>query len=674
MKIKLCALLFLLFITSSLFAQKNDCELIKKTDALLQQKHLYGVKYTYTVYHEILDLFLGNIDPRSSIFTVTDSIALHKAIESATQLCEVYEITQSLIVQRLKFKDSLVASLDLGYIQSPQLNEKFVLPCTFGNVYQKDAKALKLYIQQYYKYIFYKKLFQIKNANLQLDEAKLLASLKAKNASHYKKLATENNTLLQLFLNAISLRFDPHSAVFSTDEKDQWMSGLSREELSFGFDLEFTEDEIFKVASVAPGGAAWNSKQIDEGDVLDQITLSDGKKMLTGIDADKDIYDAIMAVANTSITFSFTKKDGSKITVKLTKAKAEVAENVINGYVFHVRGQKLGYVYLPSFYSSNPFLGSNGSASDLAREILQLKKDSINGLVIDLRDNGGGFVDEALAIAGLFINEGILALKQEKGDKPRYLKDPNRGTVYDGKLILLINNNAASASELLAGTLQKYNRAILVGNTTYGKGSMQQIFPLDSALELKELNKHYVKVTIGKFYMVNKKTHQAIGIQPDIPIASLYDFLGTDKENDMRYALRADSVVKNVELNLLPAIALETLKTKSEARVKAIKWDSQLQLLADSIMFYVCPQNAVTLNQKSIFALETAKEKFFKKLNEVSIVHFESYPVQNTSVYNQFLKNHEMYTKPNEHKKESFKFDYRLYESLNILSDYISQH
>lgn len=513
----------------------------------------------------------------------------------------------------------------------------------------------------------------LKNAAIQPDEQKIFNSITQKSTEYIKYLTTDENALLHTFLNAYLARHDPHSSFFNSEEKAEFVADLSREELSFGFEIDVEEDDKFKISDLTPGGAAWNSKQIEIGDIIDQVELENGKKFIAGIDSNTDFWKAVLNSENKTVTFYITKSNNTKEIVKLTKAKAEVSENVITGYIFNVKKQKLGYVMLPSFYSENGGLGRNGCASDLAREILQLKKDSIEGLILDLRSNGGGFIHEALAIVGLFINEGVLAIKHEKGDKPRYLKDPNRGTVYDGKLMVLVNNNSASASELVASTLKHYNRAIIVGNSSYGKATMQSIVPLDSIKETQNKNTSYIKVTLGKLYGVNKKTIQGDGVQPDIILPNLMENIST-KESDNTYYIKADSVNKNIEFVSHPPIDIAKLAKQSKARIDATKWQQTINTLADSLDYFICSNKIISLTEKSIFNWETSKDNFTKKLDTAKLFQYEPYTPKNTSLFNKFLVEHEMYRKPNSTKIEELKKDTRLYESLNILSDYINLH
>ncbi len=667
------SLFFLLGFHTHLFAQQETCVVILKTEDVLNRHHITPLQYNSVIYHEILNLYLESVDPEGIVYSVKDSIALHAKIEKSASLCDVFTSTKKYLIDRLKSHDSLLKTLDLNYCNNNGLAERFQVSCSDKLTRKLDEKTLQVFSKQYYKYLFLQKTYLLQDASIVLEPQRVLNAIVQKRTDYFSDMMSNEQTLLNLYLKAVCLRHDPHSAFFDANEKQAWLTHLSKDELSFGFEIEVTENELYKVSEIIPGGSAWTSKQIEVGDIIDQIELDNGKKYLVGIDSDKDFYEAFQSKQNMSMTFYLTKSDGVKRKVKLTKSKVEVSDNIINGYIFKKGDQRLGYIDLPSFYASDNRYTGNGCASDMGREILQLKKDSIDGLIIDLRNNGGGYMEEALAMAGLFIDEGVLALKQEKGDKPRYLKDPNRGILYDGKLILLVNNFSASASELLAGTLQQYHRAIIVGNRTYGKATMQRILPVDSLAEMNRTNNYYASITVGKFYMVNKRTHQAHGIQPDIHLPSIYDYLDVQYESEMAYFVKPDSVNKSLDVMLLPAIKLNSIKEKSLSRMNSQQWQNKFKEFADSISYFSCPSSGMVLNQKNVFAWEKLKNNYFKQHANSTIIDFKPYPVYNTSMYNQLLKSHEMYATSNTFKIEELNKDVRLFETLNILSDYISQ-
>jgi carboxyl-terminal processing protease len=674
MNFKTLFLITFLFLSYTVFAQNKTCALLEQTQALMQKRHIQPLQFSKATFHEVLNIYLYAIDPECLFFTKQDSFQLHVAIAQSKNLCDVFTLSKPIVLKRLNAHDSLLQTLNLAYIGNEQSAEKFQIPCEGDYVYQENTKALHSYAKKYFKYSFLVKKYRLQEAKIELSPQQILNAIVLKQRTHINKLMTEEKQLGDLFLASVCVRYDPHSAFFDSAEKDIWDAHLQKDELSFGFRMELTENEQIKIAEVMPGGAAWNSKQMEEGDFIDQIELSNGKKFLVGIDADLEIYEAIKSKNNMEVTFYLTKVDGSKLVVKLIKSKFEVSNNVINGYIFKKDNQKLGYIELPSFYSDNLAEGRAGCSSDLAREILQLKRDSISGLIIDLRNNGGGYLYEALAIAGLFIDEGVLAIKQERNDnKPRYLKDPNRGTVYDGKLIILVNQYSASASEMLAGVLQQYHRAIIVGKTTFGKATMQQVLPLDSAAEMNNTNQYYVSVTMGKFYMINKTTTQLKGVVPDIALPNVYDYLEHESEESYNYTIPSDSVNKLIDVKPYPVIDFVKLKTKSDARIPSIHWADRVERLADSMSLYSCQSESVLLTTKTVFAWEKARNNFFHRIQNSRATIFESYPVMNTSIYNELLKDHQMYMKANQYKLDEFKRDLTLFETINILSDYINQ-
>jgi len=673
MKYSIFVLLFLWVTAYRLYAQVDACKLILKTDQVIRSKHVDPIDFNPTLFHQVLDGYLEAIDPEFIVFCKQDSLYLHEQLKQSISICDVFTQTEKYIKNRLNSHDSLVNALDLSYFTNNDLPERFVIPC-FKIVDRKiNDKALQVYAKQYYKYLFLDKQYVLKEAEITLESKRILEVIIKKRTAYYNNFLSNESALLKLYLNAISMRYDPHSLFLDANEHQQWNTALAKEELSFGFDFEVTDNDLYKVTQIIPGSAAWNSKQMDVGDRIDQIELLNGKKYLVGIDTDEEIYEAFIAKQNSILTFYVTKLDGTKVMIKLTKSKIEVLDNVINGYIIKKDKQRFGYIDLPSFYSEETQYGGNGCASDMAREILQLKKDTIDGLILDLRGNGGGYMHEALTIAGLFIDEGVLALQQIKGDKPRYLKDPNRGVLYDGKLIVLAGNFSASASELLAGVLQQYNRAIIVGNTTFGKATMQVTVPLDSLEETQGTNNYYLNITIGKFYMINKQTNQAVGIRPDIALPSIYDYMDVEREAKTPYYIKPDSVQKLVNVVLYPKIDLNAIKKKSEARLIAGNWVARFKSVADTINRYTCSTSSLVLNQKNIFKLEEAKNIFFVNRSKTSVVDFIPYAIVNTSIYNQLLKDHERYYKPNQYKIDELKKDVRLFETINILSDYTIQ-
>ena len=374
----------------------------------------------------------------------------------------------------------------------------------------------------------------------------------------------------EMYLNAIATSFDPHTNYFSPQGKEEFQAELSTEAYFFG--IVFKEDESGKIIidKLTPGGPAWKSGEINKGDELVSLHW-EGKEMqdMTGASLE-EVYEVLDQSLHDRLLFRFKKADGTMSMTFLRKEKAENEENIVKGFV--LKGEKkIGYILLPGFYTEWENETGSSCANDVAKEILKLKKENIDGLILDVRYNGGGSIDEALDMIGIFIDEGPLAAEKEKNGKLITLKDPNRGTIYDGPMVLLVNGQSASASEMLAATLQDYNRAVIAGSTTYGKATGQAMFSMDTANSKGITGKEkgdIVKITVGKLYRVNGKTAQLYGVKPDVLLPDAFDGLEIGERFEL-FSLIADSVKRNNYYKPLPNLPLSELAHRSAGRVIA---------------------------------------------------------------------------------------------------------
>ena len=265
----------------------------------------------------------------------------------------------------------------------------------------------------------------------------------------------------------------------------------------------------------------------------------------------------------TRLVLKFRKKDGTTRIVLLRKEKIENEENIVKGFV--LKGEKkIGYILLPAFYTEWENESGSSCANDVAKEIVKLKKENIDGLILDVRYNGGGSLGEAMEMIGIFVDEGPLMGQKQKAEKVIYLKDPNRGTIYNGPMALMVNGQSASASEILAASLQDYNRALIVGSNTYGKATMQQMMLLDTMTNRPTQignAKDIVKITTGKLYRLSGETAQMNGVSPDIVLPDAFDGLDY-REKFSSFALPADKVAKNAYYKPLAALPVNELPEK----------------------------------------------------------------------------------------------------------------
>jgi carboxyl-terminal processing protease len=276
----------------------------------------------------------------------------------------------------------------------------------------------------------------------------------------------------------------------------------------------------------------------------------------------------------------------------------------------------------------------------VAKEILKLKKENIEGLIIDLRYNGGGSMDEAIELSGIFIDVGPVGMYKGRDAKIYTLKDGNRGTIYDGPLMLMVNGYTASASEMVAGTLQDYHRAVIVGTPTYGKATAQVVLPMDTTIELdKDISKiktdSYFKVTVSKLYRVNGTTAQANGVQPDVVLPDMLE-AHAERESDNPYVLISPAVEANKYFKPYPLMNIDNLKALAQQKINA---SSYFQQLKNYIQFVKAGDANKEVSLKLSDVIEEEKKAAKENVDTASVKTEDSaYTVENNSFEKEQLK------------------------------------
>jgi carboxyl-terminal processing protease len=365
--------------------------------------------------------------------------------------------------------------------------------------------------------------------------------------------------------------YDPHTEFFSPGKKESFQGELGDKQLLFGFSLSEGKESV-EITRLKPGSPAYKSGQIHEGDQIlalqwegnEEIDVSDGSV--------EEVNAFISGEHEKSLTLTLKKSDGTIRKVTLQREKTDLDDDNSRVRSVILKGDhRVGFISLPAFYTdwNGEEGGNNGCADDVAKEIIKLKKENIEGLILDLRYNGGGSMLEAIALAGIFIDAGPVGMTRDKEGKIYTMKDVNRGSVYDGPLILLINGFTASASEMLAGTLQDYHRALILGSPSFGKATAQIVLPLDTLFDEKHLERmktadNFLKITIDRLFRVNGSSAQQTGVIPDI---SLPDFseIQSEREKTLPFSLQNVSIDPNKYYHPYPSIPVDPLKTFSKS-------------------------------------------------------------------------------------------------------------
>lgn len=558
-------------------------------EAILLQKALDENHYSPrilddTLSKEIFLNYLASLDKHHLYFTAEDINDLSKLQlklddELKSHSWEFFPLVANIYKDRLSAAEKLCKNL----IDKPfdfTVDEIIMLPESKGS-YAKDENELSLRWSQWLKY---QVLWQLVNSfetedssehtdkQLLQNEAEIRNKVLRAEIRKIKKILEHpqgfKNHLKTLYFNAITACYDPHSVYLSKTELENFQSQLSTEAFSFGIDLDENEMGDIEILRLVPGGPAWKSNELHKGDVLLKLKwLNKEEYDLSGADL-MEVEDILQASNTDFLGFTVRNSGGNIKTVNLKKEKIREDENIVKSFI--IKGDnKIGYISLPGFYTAwNNEIG-HGCANDVAKEILKLKKEKVEGLILDLRYNGGGSLEEGLNLAGIFIDEGPLLVTQGKDGKPNIIKDFNRGTVYDGPLLVMVNGQSASASELLASTLQDYNRAIIVGSPTFGKSTSQAIIPIDpNIMDVKNDKSPYgfATITKDKIFRITGKTAQLLGVQPDVYLPDVFEIFGY-REETLPNALSNDFISKSIVFAKLPAFPDSILQINSQNRL-----------------------------------------------------------------------------------------------------------
>jgi carboxyl-terminal processing protease len=438
------------------------------------------------------------------------------------------------------------------------------------------------------------------------------------------------------YCKAIALYYDPHTEYFPATEKEDFESELGADKLVFGFGLKENNKEGVRISELRPGSPAYKSGQLNTGDKIESIQWTN-RQPIDVSSASVDEVSQVLGESNYDEAIVTVKKeDGTTRKVKLVKEKMEADEDDSMVKSFVLKGAKtIGYISLPAFYTDYEASSYvKGCANDVAKEIIKLKKENIDAIILDIRYNGGGSMQEAVELAGIFIDAGPVEMIKDKGVKIATLKDINRGTIYDGPLLVMINGYSASASEMVAGTLQDYNRAIIMGSPSYGKATAQIVLPLDTTVSLEKdfENIHtdsYIKLTVSQLYRISGKTAQFTGVVPDVVLPEVLD-ADPKREADNPFALQPNTIDANKYYQPLPALPISSLQAEASkdmqasayfdklnkyiARSKQAKQQTDISLkLADVIEKYKAEQTDDVLEEDTTVSTFSIDNNAFEK-------------------------------------------------------------
>ncbi len=387
----------------------------------------------------------------------------------------------------------------------------------------------------------------------------------------------DRNDWFSVYINAISARFDPHTNYLAPDEKDRFDVSMSGKLEGIGARLQ-KKNDYTEVSELISGGPAWRGKDLEAGDVILKVAQGNKEAVdIIGMHLD-DVVKKIKGPKGTEVRLTVKKVDGSIKVVSIVRDIVEIEETYAKTSIVTKNGIKYGIIYLPKFYIDFENEDSRDAGKDVALEVERLKKEGVSGIIMDVRDDGGGSLKTVVDIAGLFIDEGPIVQIKSAGAKKEILFDKDKKIQWDGPLVVMVNSFSASASEILAAAIQDYHRGVIIGSKqTYGKGTVQNVIDLNQFVRGNSLGDlGALKTTTQKFYRINGGSTQLEGVASDVAMPDRYAYLKMgerDIDNAMPFD-RIDPAKYNVwtkQSNFDQAIANSKKRIENNSKFKLIE-------------------------------------------------------------------------------------------------------
>jgi carboxyl-terminal processing protease len=471
-----------------------------------------------------------------------------------------------------------------------------------------------------------------------------------------------------VFINAIVAEFDPHTYYFEPEDKDRFDVAMSGNFEGIGARLQKKMDAIM-VNEIISGGPAWRQNELEVGDQILKVKQGNEEKSITivGMRLD-DAIKFIKGPRGTVVTLTLKKVDGTIQDINITRDIVELEETYAKSSTVIKDDKKFGVINLPKFYINFEDYNKRNAASDIKQEIERLKEEGIEGLVLDLRNNGGGSLQTVVDIAGLFISEGPIVQVKTAGEPKEVLKDKDKAIIWDGPLVIMVNELSASASEILAAAMQDYKRAIVIGSKqTYGKGTVQNVLDLNRMVRNSSNgDMGALKFTTQKFYRINGGSTQLEGVKSDVVVPDRYSYINIG-EKDQENPLPWDKIGA-VDYNLWENyFDYDITISKSKARMAA---NEQLKLIDANAQWIkkMGDRESYSLNYnqyKKEMALNEEEAKRFEMLSRYKTdLTFNSLPYELN-----LMEKDTILMEKRKRWHQSLAKDVYIEEALNVLND-----
>ena len=634
---------------------EKESILIKSMIASLGQYHYQPQEVDDNFSKKVYDLYLDRLDGNRRWMTQKDikqlsQYELKLDDEADEGSYEFFNLSLELMEKGLEktqkyYRDILATPFDFSKNESINFQKE-------DKPFAKNDEELKANWRKYLKREVLIRLVDDLNTQKEgekdgeeMDEkikGKTFAELEAKSRKEVLKVFNKwyvrmeklkRSDRLSRYLNAIANVYDPHTGYFKPRDKENFDIRMSKTLEGIGAQLR-TEDDYTKVIKIIVGGPAWKNKELEADDLITAVAQGEDEPVdATGMVID-DVVDMIRGKKGTEVRLTVKKKDGSTQIITIERDIVIMEEGYAKSALISnkIDNEKIGYINLPSFYADFGRNGGHSCAQDIAKELEKLKKQKVEGIVLDLRNNGGGSLEEVVDMVGLFIEEGPVVQVKSRVGRSGVHEDDDKSVIYDGPLVVMVNEYSASASEILAAALQDYGRAVIVGSTsTFGKGTVQRFIDLDRTVrgfsDVKPLGA--VKLTIQKYYRINGGSVQLDGVKSDIVFPDLYEYFDNgEKEYDHALKYTKISPVEYEQHVYSVTDKLNRLRQTSKQRVNN---NAAFQKIEEHAKWLKQQRDLTTysLNIDKYTQFEKAQDKVSDAFEEVLDKKLENMTVKN---------------------------------------------
>ena len=677
------------FTTKTFENPNRDKLLMQLISYLLEQGHFQPKYFNDEFSLEVYKRFLNRIDPYKHYFYKSDIEVFKQYEQQLDDQIQNYEIEFfNIVYERLTQRINESVDVYNDILSKPfdyEINENFNSESeeldyvsSRNEMYERWRKQLKFTTLSSYHDLLSDQQSKNNNSDLttkskeQIEEESRLSTLGnlEQTAIYFNDLRRDD--WLSIYINSIAESFDPHTYYFAPQDKDRFDASMSGKYEGIGARLEKKMNEI-RITELISGGSAWRQNKLQVGDIILKVRQENENEAVSVLG--KRLDDAVKLIKGpkgTSVILTLRRVDGTIEDLKIPRDEIELEETYVKSSILKSDDYIFGVINLPKFYIDFEDLNSRNATTDLKKEIQRLKSEGMNGLVLDLRNNGGGSLKTVVDIGGLFIDKGPIVQVRSTGYDSEVLRDRDPSIIWDGALVILVNEFSASASEILAAAMQDYKRAVIIGSKqTYGKGTVQNIIDLNKMIKNNTNgDMGALKFTTQKYYRINGGSTQLEGVKSDIVLPNRYTYMDMG-EKDQDNPLPWDEIQPATYKEWENSINYEEIIKLSRNRVNN---NPTLKLIDESARWIekTRSKKVFSLNYK-IFKNEMIdNERESKKFDSIS--NYKTDLLFSSLSYEFPLMDRDSVLRDNRNRwHESLSKDIYMEEALNVLKDLLTR-